>query len=91
MGAELTYSRSRYRWEGEEPATHRRLWLSDTTFQRHVWNYLASQQIYQPLLGDVDRAREHCRQLAYWQRCTDRAVHWIVPGGENSKDTESRT
>jgi hypothetical protein len=61
---------------------HRCLWLSDTTFQRHVWEHLAAQRIYQPTLGDVDRAREHCRQLEYWKQCTDRAVHWIVPGGE---------
>ncbi len=78
----LTYNKTTHRWEGEDPETHLRLWMSEKTFERYVWRYLSDQHICQPLSGDVERARQQCRQFSYWQGCTDRKVHWITPERE---------
>jgi hypothetical protein len=83
MGTELTYSGARRRWEGEDVESCTFIWMDDATFQRYAWAYLDAQRIYQPLLGDVEHARQHCRQWEYWQGCTDPAVHWITLGKES--------
>ena len=71
----LMYNRATRRWEGQDSAQGYAIWMDNQTFQRYVWEHLDVQRIYQPTLGDVERAREHCRQLSYWQGCRDPDIH----------------
>jgi hypothetical protein len=84
----LNYNGSR--WEGEDVANHQRIWMDDATFQRHAWALLDAQRTYQPLLGDLDRAREHCRRLEYWQGCTDPGVHMMTPDTSSDEGNKKR-
>ncbi len=62
------------------------IWNMDVTFQQHIWEYLSAQRIYQPLLGDVEHACQHCREWKHWQGYTDSEVYWIISGGEQEGD-----
>lgn len=79
MTAKLAYNKTQRRWEGEDTETQTSLWMDNATFERHVWEYLSTQRIYQPLLGDVEHARQDCQEWEYWQGCTDPDVHWHQP------------
>lgn len=85
----LEYSYSRVRWEGEDREHRFFIWMTDATLQRYTSDYLASQQIYQPLLADWEDARDHCRKLSYWQGCTDPDVHVVPPGLPGTKRPRS--
>jgi hypothetical protein len=71
----LTYNRTTRRWEGQDSEQGVAIWMDDATFQFHVWEYLSAQQIYQPTLGDLDKARNRCRELAYWRNRRDPNIH----------------
>lgn len=72
----LMYNSTTRRWEGKDSSLGFALWMDDATFQRYAWKYLDEQQIYQPTLGDLDKARDHCRPLSYWQGRRDPRIHF---------------
>src|SRR5581483_10662630 len=74
------------RWEGEDVENQLRIWMDDATFQHHAWAILDAQRIWQPLLGDLNRAQEQCRQLEHWQGCTDPGVHIVTLETDSQKE-----
>lgn len=73
----LMYNSHSRRWEGQDSTQGYTIWMDDPTFQRHVWEYLDSQRIYQPTLGDLEKARNHCRHLSYWHGRRDPHIHHV--------------
>jgi hypothetical protein len=87
----LTFHWPKQLWEGEDSKSHLRIWMDAPTFERHVRGYLATTyRIYQPTVGDLVRAREHCRKLSYWQGCSDPTVHFITLDTRDNKKGRQR-
>lgn len=78
------------RWEGEDVEKKVRIWMDDATFQHHAWAMLAAQRIWQPLLGDLNRAQEQCRRLEHWYGCTDPGVHIETLDTGSQKENKGR-
>jgi hypothetical protein len=71
----LNYNSTTRRWEGQDSTQGFAVWMDDATFQHQVWEYLSAQRIYQPTLGDLEKARNRCRALSYWRDRRDSNIH----------------